>query len=99
MVARVEGDLDPVALDRWLGELVRRDSLDLIRMKGVLALPDDPRRFVFQAVRQDIEVAPGAAWADEPRASWLVFIGRGLDETALQQGFAACARVRPSADR
>jgi hypothetical protein len=33
---------------------------------------------------------PDKAWADTPRASSLVFIGRKLDRQELEAGFASC---------
>jgi hypothetical protein len=33
---------------------------------------------------------PERAWGDAPRASQLVFIGRGLDREELQAGFLGC---------
>ncbi len=87
------GDVDIQALDRWLGDLVRRQ--DVLRMKGLVAVPGDPRRFVFQGVRRWIDVRPHGAWGDEPRRNLLVFIGRGLDETQLRGGVEACLEAQP----
>ena len=64
-------------------------------MKGLLAVPGDPRRFVFQGVRRWIDVRPHGAWGDEPRRNLLVFIGRGLDETQLRGGVEACLEAQP----
>jgi G3E family GTPase len=85
-----DGDVDVVALDRWLGRLVRQRGSTMLRMKGILAVPGDPRRFVFNGVRSVIDVRPDRSWEQDTRASRIVFIGRGLDAQGLQAGFAAC---------
>lgn len=84
------GDVDVAALDLWLGDLVRARDSNLLRMKGILAVPGDPRRFVFNGVRSVVDVRPERDWEQEPRSSRIVFIGRGLDHEGLQTGFAAC---------
>lgn len=89
VVADVAGDLDAQALDLWLGRLMRSPDLDLLRMKGVLALPGHPARFVFHAVRGALDLRPHTPWGEEPRRSRIVFIGRGLDAHGLQQGLEA----------
>ena len=33
---------------------------------------------------------PGKPWGDEPRGNKLVFIGRHLDRTKLNEGFRSC---------
>jgi len=85
-----DGDVDVAVLDLWLGRLVRQRDTALLRMKGILAVPGDPRRFVFNGVRSVIDVRPDRNWDQEPRYSRIVFIGRGLDEERLRTGFKAC---------
>ena len=82
--------MDVAALDLWLGELARRKDTPLLRMKGVLSVPGDPRRFVFNGVRDVVDVRPGSPWADEGRFCRIVMIGRSLDGESLQAGFTAC---------
>ena len=85
-----EGDMNVAALDLWLDLLTRRQDMSLLRMKGVLAVPGHPRRFVFHGVRRVVDVRPDQPWGAAPRQSRAVFIGRGLDPAALQEGFSAC---------
>tara|TARA_B100001093_G_scaffold417162_1_gene408048 strand:- start:624 stop:815 length:192 start_codon:yes stop_codon:yes gene_type:complete len=59
-------------------------------MKGVLAVPEDQNRFIFNGVRSTIDVKPGKLWADDPRFCRIVFIGRGLDRDSLQSQFTKC---------
>jgi len=84
----------PLALDRvnaWLGPLIRTRGQDILRMKGVLAIDGDDRRWVLQGVHMLVDSAADRLWSpSEPRRSELVLIGRGLDRQALQRGFSAC---------
>ena len=57
---------------------------------GVLSVPGDHRRFVFNGVRDVVDVRPGSPWADEGRFCRIVMIGRSLDFESLQAGFTAC---------
>lgn len=90
VAVEAEGEVNVVALDNWLGSLTRRQNMSLLRMKGILAVPGHPRRFVFHGVRQVVDVRPERPWGTEPRRSRVVFIGRGLDHEALQAEFLAC---------
>ena len=92
---KTDGDVDVEALDLWLGKLVRDRASTLLRMKGILAVPGDPRRFVFNGVRSVVDVRPDRHWEQETRSSRIVFIGRGLDFERLRAGFNACL-VEPS---
>lgn len=56
-------------------------------MKGILAVADSQRRFVFNAVRTALDVRPGRPWENEERENRIVFIGRGLDSAQLQVEF------------
>ena len=84
----------PLALDRmnaWIGALLRERGADIFRMKGVLAIAGEDRRFVFQGVHMLFDGQPDRPWrADEPRVSQLVFIGKHLDRAALQAGLDGC---------
>lgn len=96
VVVKAAGDIDVEALDLWLGQLTRRKDLGLLRMKGILAIPGHPRRFVFNGVRSVVDVRPDRPWGTQTRHSRAVFIGRGLDQAELQAGFTACQLTNPS---
>ncbi len=97
VVAGVTGELDLARLDRWLGHLLRQPVPDLLRMKGVLAVPGHPDRFVFHAVRGGLDLRPHSPWGSDARTSRIVFIGRGLDSASLQAGLEACQAQTPAA--
>jgi G3E family GTPase len=84
------GDVDIEAVDAWLGTLLRDDAVELMRTKGWLSMRGVPQRFAFHVVREVVDVRPDRPWGDTPRGNRIVFIGRGLDATALQAGLDAC---------
>ena len=75
----------------WIEDIMRRFGMDILRMKGIIAMQDDEQRFVIQGVHMLIEGGHQRAWKPgEKRDSKLVFIGRDLPRDVLKQGFAAC---------
>jgi len=75
----------------WIEETTRVLGVDILRMKGILAFANDPRRFVVQAVHMLLEGDHQRAWRpDETRMSRLVFIGRDLPKDVLRAGFERC---------
>jgi G3E family GTPase len=64
---------------------------NILRLKGIIALKDDPDRYVLQGVHMLIEGDHQRAWKEgEKRESRLVFIGRDLDTDRLRKSFEAC---------
>ena len=86
-----DGNVNLEKLDLWLGQLVRSRDLDMLRMKGIIAVPEDSRRFIFNGVRAALDVRPGESWSErEERMCQIVFIGRHLDFSSLQGGLERC---------
>ena len=88
------GALNVNKLEKWIGEILRDYGEDLFRYKGVLAVKGMDQKFVFQGVHMlfsgtfSEEVAP---WRKgEKRECRFVFIGKNLDEKALEQGLIDC---------
>ncbi len=78
-------------LNRWLNQLVQAIGQDIFRMKGILNVDDEERRFVFQGVHMTLDGRPGKPWKpSETKTNELVFIGRNLNESELREGFLAC---------
>ena len=85
--------LDPKKFMPWLQKITATRGQDILRTKGIIAFPGEPKRFVVQGVHMllagDLQ---DRVWRhDEPRTSRLVFIGRNLDQAELARDFAACA--------
>jgi G3E family GTPase len=87
----VAGEIDVQKLNTWISELLRTQGQDIFRMKGILNIKGDDRRFVFQGVHMIFDGRVDRLWhATETHNNQLVFIGRNLDETSLRNGLTAC---------
>ncbi|BDY29050.1 CobW family GTP-binding protein [Mycolicibacterium mageritense] len=87
----LDGEVDVEKLNSWLGELLATKGIDIFRSKGILALADQARQYVFQGVHMLFDGTEGRPWRDgEARTNRLVFIGRHLDRAELESGFRAC---------
>jgi G3E family GTPase len=85
-------EVDPEKFMPWISELTQREGPNILRCKGIVAFPNEPRRFVFQGVHMILDGDLQQDWKpDEKRESRVVFIGRDLDERAIREGFLACA--------
>ncbi|HUG60945.1 MAG TPA: GTP-binding protein [Methylomirabilota bacterium] len=85
------GEVDPQRFIQWIGDVTQADGPNILRLKGIMAFRDEPRRYVVQGVHMLVEGDLQRDWRDgELRESRLVFIGRHLKREALEQGFAAC---------
>ncbi len=87
----IPGDLDQQKLNEWLGELLMQEGPDIFRMKGILSIKNDPRRFVFQGIHMLFDGRPDRPWGKgEERDNKLIFIGRSLNRERLEEGFRKC---------
>jgi G3E family GTPase len=85
------GNVSSRKLTSWLAQLVQTNGRDIFRIKGILNVDHEERRFVFQAVHMLLDGRPGRPWKPgETRKNELVFIGRNLDERSLREEFHAC---------
>jgi G3E family GTPase len=87
-----KGDLDPKRINAWLSTLLREKGTDIFRMKGVLSIHGEKRRFVFQGVHMLFTGIPDKPWGKDQRHNTLIFIGRNLDRKELTEGFRSCLR-------
>ncbi len=84
--------INPNKLLPWLNQFTQERGPDILRLKGIIAFPDEPKRFVVQGVHMILEGDVQRDWREgEKRVSRLVFIGRNLDRAELEAAFAACA--------
>jgi G3E family GTPase len=87
----IPGDLDESKLNNWLRDLLMQEGPDIFRMKGVLSIKGDPRRFVFQGIHMLFDGRPDRPWdKTEERENKLIFIGRNLNRERLEEGFRKC---------
>jgi len=86
------GEVDPEKFMPWISDLTQRRGPNILRCKGIVAFPNEPRRFVFQGVHMILDGDVQQEWRPgEKRESRVVFIGRDLDEEEIRQGLLACA--------
>lgn len=93
---KLEGHLDNIKFNYFMGTLLRERSSDLYRSKGVLSIHGQgATKFVFQGVHESINFGPASQdWLEgEARVNKMVFIGKDLDKAALREGFGKCMHV------
>jgi G3E family GTPase len=83
--------LDAKKVNDWISYLLQSRGADIFRMKGVLNIAGEPRRYVFHGVHMMFDGKLERPWAPSAvRRNTLVFIGRKLDRAELEAGFASC---------
>ncbi|SOZ36270.1 CobW family GTP-binding protein [Cupriavidus neocaledonicus] len=88
---------DRQRLEHGLKALLAAQGDDVFRMKGIVAVDGDERRYVLQAVHRLMDFHPAEAWGTEPAQSKFVFIGRHLDKLRLQTLLKVCLPVAQAA--
>jgi G3E family GTPase len=93
---RVSAPLSEELFDAWLSELVGSRGLDILRLKGVLQMGDDPRRYIIHGVHMMLEGDYQGPWpVNSAPESRFVLIGRNLADplvrAEIEAGFRACA--------
>lgn len=83
----LERKVTRAAFVEWLDLLLRSRGDSLLRVKGVIAIEDDPRPVVVQGVRHVLyPLANLASWPPTPApCGWLVFIARDLTQRAIER--------------
>ena len=83
--------LDPQKLNDWLSYLLKSRGADIFRMKGVVSIKGEDRRYVFHGVHMMFDGQLERPWPQAAaRQNTLVFIGRDLDRQELEAGFHSC---------
>lgn len=91
-VSLTAGEVNPDLFFQWINKITQTDGPDILRLKGIVAFPDDKERYVVQGIHMIVEGDHQRPWKeDEARKTRLVFIGRNLDREKLERTFAACA--------
>jgi G3E family GTPase len=91
--------LDEAAFDDWLSNLVGERGNDILRLKGIINMAGDNRRYIIQGVHMMLEGDYQGDWPQNtPRQSRFVLIGRHLNDKAvraqIEAGFLACQAYR-----
>ncbi len=85
------GEMDSRKFFPWIEKVTQMEGPNILRLKGIIAIKDDPDRYVIQGVHMIIEGDHQRPWKDdEKHESRLVFIGRDLDADKLRKSFEAC---------
>jgi G3E family GTPase len=88
------GAMNVGKIQEWLSKLLPTQGQNIFRMKGILNIHGQDRRFVMQGVHMIMDARLDRQWrADEERKNELVLIGRNLDEVQLRQDFNNCLVV------
>ncbi len=83
--------VDPRRFFDWIQEVSQAFGPDLLRLKGILSMKDDDRRFVVHGIHMVLEGDRQRPWeTGERRRSRLVFIGRDLPREVIEAGFRKC---------
>jgi G3E family GTPase len=85
------GEMNPERFFPWIQKITQTQGPSILRLKGIIAFKGDAERYVVQGVHMIIEGDHQRPWKDgEKHESRLVFIGRDLDRTKLEESFKAC---------
>ncbi|MBC9934259.1 CobW family GTP-binding protein [Chitinophaga qingshengii] len=57
----------------------------LYRIKGYVAVKDDPEKYLVQSTGNYLSIVPAGNWEDTPPVSTLVFIGKELKSATIQR--------------
>ncbi|KAK7100913.1 zinc-regulated GTPase metalloprotein activator 1-like [Littorina saxatilis] len=94
----VKGSVNKACLDDFLQQLLweknvnnsEGNPMEVLRLKGVVALDDVDRRTVVQAVHELYDMQFTTPWGEDLKKGTVVFIGRNLDHAVLKQQLESC---------
>lgn len=84
------GDMDQNRFERWVAGLIESAHEDIYRMKGIISIAGQKRRYIIHGVHALWSWQYGGPWEGSERESRFVIIGRGLDREELMRGFREC---------
>ncbi|MFN5939783.1 MAG: CobW family GTP-binding protein [Polaromonas sp.] len=91
-VFREDRPLDLERVEDFLSGMIQVYGPQMMRYKGILNVHGESEKIVFQGVHMLAGSERAGKWqAREQRASKMVFIGRDLPRTLLEDGLANCA--------
>lgn len=84
-VVRIKAPIDMELFQDWMQEMLRHQSANLYRSKGLLSVVGTESRFVYHTVHEVMEIEEGSPWKkEEKRESVFVFIGKDLDRKDIE---------------
>lgn len=90
-VTRHDEPMDADRVSNWLTGYLAENGQDILRVKGIVYVANDPRKLVFHGVHMMVEGDFQRPWAaSEQRQTKIVWIGRNLDYQSLQAGLDQC---------
>ncbi|MFZ4538592.1 GTP-binding protein [Propionivibrio sp.] len=82
------GEVDLEKIGAFVQSMIDEFGETLLRYKGILAIPNENRKLIFQGVQRVAGFDYGEAWnPDEARISRIVIIGKLLPEEKLRAAF------------
>lgn len=81
---------DFIRFSRFMRVLLSQGGRDVLRVKGILELAGEDRRFAFHGVQAMIDGDVLGAWGESTRRSKLVFIGRNIHREELEAQLLEC---------
>lgn len=79
----ITDDFDLGRFGLWMHNFLRLNCNSIFRAKGVLSFQNQPKKFIFQAVRDNFMFDRADNWEQEERQSQLIFIGRNLNKEQI----------------
>ena len=95
----VEGECDLSMLENFVGTLLREKATDIYRMKGVLAVEGEAKKYQFHAVHMLFNGTFAEDWGDETKTCRLTFIGKNLNHDELRQSFYDCMATEENREK
>ncbi len=87
----MEGFVNIEKFQAWISQILQTQGADIFRSKGIIALPNEKRKYVFQGVHMQLDGNLGPEWKEnEKPQTQLVFIGRNLNREQLLAGLNTC---------
>jgi len=88
------GEVDLEKIGAFVQSMIDEFGEALLRYKGILAIPNEDRKLIFQGVQRVAGFDFGEVWvAAERRISRIVIIGKHLPETRLRNEFLSAAGI------
>jgi G3E family GTPase len=78
------GSFDVNKFGLWMQNYLYFNREQIFRVKGIVSFDQTDDQFIFHAVRSSFMFEVGKPWADDPRFSKLVFIGKDLSANELE---------------